>query len=1342
MTDILNLQVKDEVVNNIISNNPFYVDIKGSVNICLIRCGQEIDTCNSVNFSTMSNYGKILVLNPNEKNISKCNIKMAFDTTNDNVNDKGDGNYKFERVFFTVPSMHKLNGQIFDMETFIVFSSIQKNGNILYVCLCSLSNGVNIVQSGDWKLLNYKLLNELFTKNNVVPEIFGTSEITGVPNPIDINNFIPQAGFRNFYDYTHPSNTKVNFRIYQTPLAVSNDVLTVLKSKLTPGKVYENFKNGIMKAINPHEGLFFYFSEDLTNRYKSLEVNKPVDEIAIEPIVEHGKDHVEPIVDHVPEHVEEEEEKNDLKNKNAEEFKTGDPPHIESNQSLMIIFYIMSFLVIVNIVFYMRIINFFTPNTNLDDEDLSKNLNELYYNSSLSQILHSRFLYIFILILHCIATFIGMGLLFTYMSSENKSQNIYNAIYWIILLTFFFGLIMITLICMYIYRRIKNLYDDDFSQKENYLATYIFTEIFKKDILSNLFSSLKGKFTSLVKFKVQFGGDGNNNIVPAPDESNESTDLFIQKQQFDKLGITSIFSSEQSVWPIIIQKFNENKTWKYNLYVLVGIIITFFIIGSLFQLKYMSLNKNLGIKININMIIIIFIYAPLILILFISSYAVYHLTNYSKYFFGSMLFLLASLLTISLFIPLASHYNKKTYNIAYTICLIIIVGLIFVSVLAIFGYKYLISKTSSGGLFGISSSATTSTSVTSATAATAATAAKLQKNIENKDIEIANKDIIILQKMAEVARLKQMDDLLKRDILNKDDKIHNLDDKLIQTQKSLEFDKDALDELTDTKILLQKALSNKNINTETYKAQKNAAEKELEKLRSDNSHQKTYKLQEQIESLQDNIDDLQEQYILSQKALSNKNINTETYKAQTAVAKATLEKAQQELLTLKSEDSQQKTFRLQEQIELLQNNRNGIQEQYLLSQQALSNKNQEISKLSSHPPISTITNHNEIHRLQEQIETLQSNRNGIQEQYLLSQQALSNKNQEISKLSSQPPITNHNEIHRLQEQIETLQSNRDDIQEQYLLSQRALSNKNQEISKLSSQPPISTITNQNEIRRLQEQIELLHANRDDLQEQYLLSQRALSNKNQEINKLSSLPPPPVVRNNNEIRRLQEQIESLQANKDDQEDQYLSLQRALSNKNQKMQNFKTSLPNTSRNKETIETLQQEIERLQTNEVYNKYFELQKELQNKNRKVKNMNTNKTKQNIKINRLQRAVNNLSSTESILRNQLNTTTSNKISLESYVGTLQELLKDSRLEHILEGPTFMSYLLQLINNLYGIIGERSRQLQLEKAQNQLQHLQNPPQHVFINQQIRDLFNRIRGDITRHLQQIIAAIPP
>jgi hypothetical protein len=115
----------------------------------------------------------------------------------------------------------------------MLFSSIQKNGNVLYVCLCSLSSATNIVQPGDWKLLNYKLMNELFVKNNTVPDVYGTKPINGIPNPVDLTNFIPQEGSRNFYDYTHPSNTNVNVRVFQTPLAVSNDVINMLKSKLT-----------------------------------------------------------------------------------------------------------------------------------------------------------------------------------------------------------------------------------------------------------------------------------------------------------------------------------------------------------------------------------------------------------------------------------------------------------------------------------------------------------------------------------------------------------------------------------------------------------------------------------------------------------------------------------------------------------------------------------------------------------------------------------------------------------------------------------------------------------------------------------------------------------------------------------------------------------------------------------------------------------------------------------------------------------------------------------------------------------------------------------------------------
>jgi carbonic anhydrase len=269
-TDILTFQVKDELLTPVLNGNPFYIDVVGSVNYCVTRCGQEIDECNSVSFDTMTNYGKILVLTPNKNtNNSKCNIKLAFDTENDTTDTNGTSSYEFVKAFITVPSLHKINGTIYDMETFLVFSSTQKNGQTLYVILCTVYIGTDTIPN-DWKLLNYKLMNELLSD---VPDIYATKGIKGKPNPVDLNTFIPTEGNRNFYDYTHPKNTSVNIRVFQSPMVVSNNVLTLLKSKLTTGDIYTNFQNAIQTSINPINGLYFFFSEDMTDRYKSFSVN-------------------------------------------------------------------------------------------------------------------------------------------------------------------------------------------------------------------------------------------------------------------------------------------------------------------------------------------------------------------------------------------------------------------------------------------------------------------------------------------------------------------------------------------------------------------------------------------------------------------------------------------------------------------------------------------------------------------------------------------------------------------------------------------------------------------------------------------------------------------------------------------------------------------------------------------------------------------------------------------------------------------------------------------------------------------------------------------------------------
>jgi carbonic anhydrase len=265
-SSILSLKTKVDIINQNIQNNPFYVNVLGSINICLVRCGQEIQNCGSVKISSMTNYEKILVLHTESTNT--CSIKLAFDSSNDNVSPNGEGQYTLENIFFTVPSLHRLNGVLYDCETFMLFSSIQKNGDKLFVCLCSLSNGTDKINNDDWKLVNYKLMNELFVKNTI-PNINETKSISNITS-IDLLNLIPIAGQRSFYDYSHPSNPKLNIKIYQTPMAISMDVLNQLKSKLTPGNTYKNFHDAIRLQKNPDYGLFFYYSQDLGQSYKSI----------------------------------------------------------------------------------------------------------------------------------------------------------------------------------------------------------------------------------------------------------------------------------------------------------------------------------------------------------------------------------------------------------------------------------------------------------------------------------------------------------------------------------------------------------------------------------------------------------------------------------------------------------------------------------------------------------------------------------------------------------------------------------------------------------------------------------------------------------------------------------------------------------------------------------------------------------------------------------------------------------------------------------------------------------------------------------------------------------------
>ena len=83
-TNILQLDIKDENLKEIFHKNPFFIDVKGSINICQVRCGQTFEN-NNVKLSSMTNFGKLLVLNPNQKDKVTAKIKLAFDSANDDL---------------------------------------------------------------------------------------------------------------------------------------------------------------------------------------------------------------------------------------------------------------------------------------------------------------------------------------------------------------------------------------------------------------------------------------------------------------------------------------------------------------------------------------------------------------------------------------------------------------------------------------------------------------------------------------------------------------------------------------------------------------------------------------------------------------------------------------------------------------------------------------------------------------------------------------------------------------------------------------------------------------------------------------------------------------------------------------------------------------------------------------------------------------------------------------------------------------------------------------------------------------------------------------------------------
>lgn len=257
----------DPTLNTILQSKPYMVNIEGSVNICMTLCGQDIQACNQVEWVSMKNMNSWLVIEPKPNANAKCSIKLAFDS--ESSTGKGGEGYLLEKVLISTPAYHRVNSKIFDLEVFMLYSSTQSDGTKVYVCMCSLYNGADTVAQNDWRHTTYRLMNELFGNVDKIPSKGQTMGIGSPPNPIDMENLIPREGFRNFYEYTHPNNTKVNFRIFSSPMLVSNAVLKNLQMKLYTGAEFANTKQAIMQATNPADGLFIFFSQDVTRNIDS-----------------------------------------------------------------------------------------------------------------------------------------------------------------------------------------------------------------------------------------------------------------------------------------------------------------------------------------------------------------------------------------------------------------------------------------------------------------------------------------------------------------------------------------------------------------------------------------------------------------------------------------------------------------------------------------------------------------------------------------------------------------------------------------------------------------------------------------------------------------------------------------------------------------------------------------------------------------------------------------------------------------------------------------------------------------------------------------------------------------
>jgi carbonic anhydrase len=645
MTDTNNLSqfsVSDKVINDVISKNSLFIDINGTVSICQTKCGQEILNCNGndIQFNTMTNYGKMLSLNPIKNN--KCSVKLSLDSRNEIVDENGSASYTFEKTFITLPSMHKLNQKSFDMEIYSIFSSKQRSGENLYVCLCTLVNGVDNLDTSNEKYIQFKLLNELFT-NNKIPEKGITSDVNGKLSQVDLNHLIPPKGKKSFYQYNHPDNIAVNFRIFDNPLNILNSVIANLKKSLFNEKTFEynNFVNSLKNNLNPKKGLYFFYTNDLSETYKNYAINNKEEfkqsedskksedtktdsnnKKSFEKLDISDKTDPDPDPTKLNEKFDDESDKEQLRKSNKAMQDSMDSTNKKYNEGIIAnstfatkpfvantyLIISLACLIIFNYITY--ILSFYYYNNfsfewNKFDDFRSMTTDEIQLfllgigsNPEILKLLHWKILYYLFFLIKIVFVISLIILIGLYINDIGPIKETVTALSFFVLL---FSILSVAFLILWSKDRSMLGFDYIVSNKDNLLFTDYFCK--KLSLSEKLIFTFTGKLndmdTSILNQLNEQNGGGEQSVMPGIDDINKINPKPINNSYNPIEGLKSIFGLSND------ENKNNVSIWWY--FIIFAVVFGMYFVGGIILKVLDNSYKNGDLNIGIFIIFILLI---------------------------------------------------------------------------------------------------------------------------------------------------------------------------------------------------------------------------------------------------------------------------------------------------------------------------------------------------------------------------------------------------------------------------------------------------------------------------------------------------------------------------------------------------------------------------------------------------------------------------------------------------------------------------------------------------------------------------------------------------------------